>query len=250
MTSEGCYGVPLALRQATFLLSIITGIHSGMSNPSLSSASSNNSSEDLILRLASGQLERMRSMQYAYHRKFFNWLAVSTAGFIVLWLAGGTTGLLWIPFAVITCGVQASFFLHFCDFARTHAAHLESAINHRLNCQVLLGAKIENDYFYPLNSPKISGWSAGSPTSFFSIFTLHWCLIWTGITVCAIIGGLPSLSPDQRVFYLLGLLCWGALNVSFLTWYFWSRRDLRRIEARLEKYLFNPLQPQLPHAEN
>ena len=71
------------------------------------------------------QLERMRAMQYAYNRKFFALLLVSTlvAGGLILW--DHWKGWLVVCFGLVSTGVTASFLLHFCDVARVHARRLK-----------------------------------------------------------------------------------------------------------------------------
>lgn len=54
---------------------------------------------DLEIRLASFQLERMRAMQYSYHRKFFHILFISSGAFaphwILLWSAVALAALIY-----------------------------------------------------------------------------------------------------------------------------------------------------------
>lgn len=190
---------------------------------------------------AHSQLERMRGMQYQYHRKFFNLLIGSLVGFFLLWLLGGRMGALWVPFLIVTAGVQASFYLHFCDFARMHARHIERKLNEWSDSQVLLGGRLEDTYFYPIDSPKFSGLLPGKSFRFFSFFTLHWCVIWAALSVCSFLYGMPALPEGiYQLLYVAGWLCWFLGNAAYLAWYFIKSKDLKAVDSLLERELALP----------
>jgi len=155
------------------------------------------------------QLERMRAMQYAYNRKFFALLLVSTlvAGGLIVWDRG--MGLLLVCFGLVTTGVTASFFLHFCDFARVHARAVEARINVLLGRRVLIASELEADYFYPHASPKFSGFSFERPWTFFSVYTLHFTAVW----------GAMVLWSAWRLKYEMDGGVWG---LGFVIWCLWS----------------------------
>lgn len=166
------------------------------------------------------QLERMRAMQYAYNRKFFALLLISTLAGLGLILWGRWVGQLVVCFGLVTTGVTASFFLHFCDFARVHARALEARINAILGRRVLIASELEADYFYPHASPKLSGFSFERPWSFFSVYTLHFCAVWAALVFWCTLLLWDQLSPGT--WFLWGLLwlgwCW--VNVGYLHWWF------------------------------
>ncbi|MEM6884858.1 MAG: hypothetical protein AAF571_07475 [Verrucomicrobiota bacterium] len=198
---------------------------------------------DIQWKSAHAQLERMRGMQYHYHRKFFHWLIGSLVGFFLLWIFAGRIGALWVPFLIVTAGVQASFYLHFCDFARMHARHLERKINEKAGRQVMLAGQLEDVYFYPIDSPKFSGLLPGSSFHFFSFFTLHWCLIWLAGIVFSFVYGWPALPAGAgQLTYAAGWVLWVMLNAGYLAWYFIRRRDLISMDQLLEKNLFTTAQ--------
>jgi hypothetical protein len=190
--------------------------------------------EELRIQAWMEQLRRMREMQYAYHKKFFHGLYL----FLVLVLAclfwDSPLSLALVPFLVITAGTQSCFYLHFVDFARLHARHLETRLNRALGKGTLVGSEIEDVYFYPINAPKIGGFVPSTPLRFFSFFTLHWILLWLGLAAFALWRLLPALDPCGRN-YLLGLTVWGGLSFAYLAWYFGLRGDFRRTEQKLEK---------------
>ncbi|MEM1158839.1 MAG: hypothetical protein AAF649_10630 [Verrucomicrobiota bacterium] len=198
---------------------------------------------DVRWKTVHAQLERMRGMQYQYHRKFFHWLIGSLAGFFLLWIFAGRIGALWVPFLIVTAGVQASFYLHFCDFARMHARHLERIINQKTGTRIMLAGKLEDVYFYPIDSPKFSGLLPGASFHFFSFFTLHWCLIWVAGIVFSFIYGWPALPAGAgQMAYVVGWLLWVMLNAGYLAWYFIRRKDLIAMDRLLEDELFTAAQ--------
>ena len=170
-------------------------------------------------------------MQYAYHKKFFHGLYF----FLVMVIAG----LLWdspvslalVPILVITAGTQSCFYLHFVDFARLHARHLETQLNKALGKGTLVGSEIEDAYFYPVDAPKVGGFVPSAPLRFFSFFTLHWVLLWLGLAAFAVWRLLPMMGPCGRTYLaLLGL--WGGLNLAYLAWFFSCRKFAKSMEKR------------------
>lgn len=192
---------------------------------------------DKDLDMTMRQLERMRSMQYAYHAKFFQWMILILVLSILLMLFGATTGWLILPFLVVTGGVTASFYLHFCDFARLHASVLERKINHRAGRDILIGHRIESLYFYPMDPPKLSGWVPSRPWCFFSFYTLHWSLLWVALWIAGVWMSRQILSHDQFIIYFSLLFVWSLGNTVYLAWYFLAARDWKAVRNELEQSL-------------
>jgi len=180
------------------------------------------------------QLRRMRAMQYAYHKKFFHGLYFFLVLVIACLLWDSPLSLALVPFLVITAGTQSCFYLHFVDFARLHARHLETQLNQTLGKNTFLGSAIEDPYFYPIDAPKIGGFVPSAPLRFFSFFTLHWVILWLGLAAFALWRLLPAMGSCGRD-YLLMLAGWGSLNFAYLAWYFGLRGYLNRTEQKLEK---------------
>jgi len=191
--------------------------------------------EDLKIQAWMEQLRRMREMQYAYHKKFFHGLYFFFVLVVTCLLWDSPLSLALVPFLVITAGTQSCFYLHFVDFARLHARHLEKQLNQTLGKNTFLGSEIEDLYFYPIDAPKIGGFVPSAPLRFFSFFTLHWVLLWLGLAAFALWRLLPAMGPCSRD-YLLFLAVWGALNLAFLSWFFVGRRDFQRTGQKMEKF--------------
>ena len=178
------------------------------------------------------QLSRMRQMQYAYHKKFFYGLYFFLVLVIGCLLWDSPLALALAPFLVITAGTQSCFYLHFVDFARLHARHLEKQLNRVLGKGTLVGSEIEDLYFYPLDESKIGGFVPSAPLRFFSFFTLHWVLLWVGLAAFALWRLLPAMGPCGR-HYLVVLTLWAGLNFAYLAWFFGRRLAGKTVQRRL-----------------
>ncbi len=190
--------------------------------------------EELRIQAWMEQLRRMREMQYAYHKKFFHGLYFFLALVIACLFWDSPLSLALVPFLVITAGTQSCFYLHFVDFARLHARHLETQLNKALGKGTLVGSEIEDLYFYPIDAPKIGGFVPSTPLRFFSFFTFHWVLLWLGLAAFALWRLVPPMGPC-RWDYLVLVALWGGLNVIYLAWFFSQRSDFQRTQERLGK---------------
>lgn len=216
-----------------------------MSEPSPTKAEVDPAIRALRYDALTRQLERMRAMQYGYFSKFFWWVTLTLAGLIAMILAWDFWANAMIPFLVITAGVQASFYLYYVDFARVHSRALERRLNQLLGEEVLLGAKLEDQYFYPLDGPKLSGLSYAKPLGFFSAYTLHWCGVWALFFLYGFYNTCTSILQEVAegdvygggllvyAFYLVALGAWLLLNVGYLAWFFYARDDLRTMDQTL-----------------
>ena len=190
--------------------------------------------EELRIQGWMEQLRRMREMQYAYHKKFFHGLYFFLVVVIACLLWDSPLSLALVPFLVITAGTQSCFYLHFVDFARLHARHLEKKLNQTLGKATLVGSEIEDAYFYPIDAPKIGGFVPSHPFRFFSFFTLHWVILWLGLAAFSLWRLLPAMGPCSRSYLVLVVL-WGGLNFSYLVWFFKRRTDFKKSQAILSR---------------
>ena len=188
--------------------------------------------EELKIQAWMEQLRRMREMQYPYHKKFFHGLYFFLVLVIGCLLWDSPLSLALVPFLVITAGTQSCFYLHFVDFARLHARHLETRLNKALGRGTLVGSEIEDLYFYPIDAAKIGGFVPSAPLRFFSCFTLHWVLLWLGLAAFALWRLLPGMGPCGWD-YLLILAAWGGLNLAYLAWSFVYRQSHLLMESAL-----------------
>ena len=190
--------------------------------------------EDLQIQAWMEQLRRMREMQYAYHKKFFHGLYFFLVLVIGCLLWDSPLSLALVPFLVVTAGTQSCFYLHFVDFARLHARHLERQLNKALGKGTWVGSEIEDAYFYPIDASKVGGLIPSAPLRFFSFFTCHWILLWLGLAAFAVWRLWPTIGICGGRYFILVAL-WGGLNFAYLAWFFGSRRDFKSAEDRLVK---------------
>ncbi len=188
--------------------------------------------EEMRVQAWMEQLRRMREMQYAYHRKFFHGLYFFLVLVVACLFWDSPLSLALVPFLVITAGTQSCFYLHFVDFARLHARHLETRLNKTLGKATLVGSEIEDVYFYPIDAPKIGGFVPSAPLRFFSFFTLNWVLLWLGLAGFALWRLLPCMGSCGRS-YLAILTLWGGIHVAYLAWFFGRRNDFQKIRKKL-----------------
>jgi len=182
------------------------------------------------------QLARMRAMQYAYNKKFFTLLLVTVVAIALAFVERSVASLVLLAFGLVTAGVTASFFLHFCDFARTHARALEGRINTLLGRRVLIASELEADYFYPHEATKISGFVPERPDSFFSFFTLHFTVVW-GASIVAALASLRALVAGWSYLALLVVFAaWTAANAAFLLRWFSGEAERRMAEKLRDAY--------------
>ena len=186
--------------------------------------------EELRIQAWMEQLRRVREMQYAYHKKFFHGLYFFLVLVLACLLWDSPLSLALVPILIITAGTQSCFYLHFVDFARLHARHLETQLNKALGKGTLVGSEIEDAYFYPIDAPKIGGFVPSTPLRFFSFFTLHWILLWLGLAAFALWRLVPPMGPCGRS-YLAFVALWGGLNFCYLAWFFGFRRSHQRMET-------------------
>jgi hypothetical protein len=190
--------------------------------------------EDLKIQAWMEQLRRMREMQYAYHKKFFHGLYFFLVLVVGCLLWDSAPSLALVPLLVITAGTQSCFYLHFVDFARLHARHLETRLNKVLGKGTFVGSEIENLYFYSIDAPKIGGFVPSAPLRFFSFFTLHWVALWLVLATFALWRLLPMMGSCGRTYVAL-LALWGGLNLAYLSWFFSRREGLVSIKKFLRK---------------
>lgn len=180
------------------------------------------------------QLERMRAMQYAYNRKFFTLLAISSVGVIWALRDNSVMSLILVPLGLVTTGVTSSFFLYNCDFARVHARALEARINRLLGWRLLVASELEAEYFYPHEARKLSGLIWSAKWTPFSWFTFHFCLVWMGASGWSIWQLWAWLGAPMALWISLGIVAWAAVNVMMLDRWFGEAVGEKRMAEQLE----------------
>lgn len=181
----------------------------------------------------------MRGMNRYYHERFFSDIRMSTLGamalFIVGWWGVGEAFLL-IPVVALLGATLTAFDASYLIFARHYAAKLERDINSTVGSEVLLAAKLEDSYLFPLNQTKLVTASL-SPFSWFSFMTLFFTALGVMAYAFGLALGLPVLTDhggNWLAWYLtaLAIVTWAALFVG--AWWFVGGAGEKRLSDILE----------------
>ena len=132
------------------------------------------------MRLVAEQLGRMRGMTVEYHRQFFTdirfaILLISALFVLGLWVDPLIA--LLIPFVALWAAVQTAFDASYLIFARHYAARLEGYLNESAGQDLLVGARLEDAYLFPLNRSKVVTIAAGDGFSRFGYVTVFFTLL-------------------------------------------------------------------------
>ncbi|PTY00941.1 hypothetical protein DB346_15145 [Verrucomicrobia bacterium LW23] len=194
---------------------------------------------DVLMR----QLEGMRAVQERSAARFFTWVTITIGVLITVYLLAVVDPRLHavLPFLVVTIAMQAAFYLHGMDFARVSARAMEARINRLLDAQLLVAARLEEVYSYPLDEPKLGGVAMGRPERFFSAYALHWCCIWMFFFCNGALYGWSALAESQRITYAVLLFSWAGAHGYYLAWYFLRRHDITAVELKLSESEFSPI---------
>lgn len=185
------------------------------------------------------QLGRMRGMTRYYHERFFADIRTSTfasmALFVIGWWGIGEAFLL-IPIVALLGATLTAFDASYLIFARHYAAKLEDDINRDLGSEVLLAAKLEDSYLFPLNQTKLVTASL-SPFSWFSFMTLFFTALGVMAYAFGLALGLPVLTDHGGAWLawyltLLAVVTWAALFVG--AWWFVGGAGEKRLADILE----------------
>ncbi len=165
----------------------------------------------------------MRGMTRYYHERFFSDVRVTTlasaALFLVGWWGIGEAFLL-VPIMALLGATLTAFDASYLIFARHYAAKLEGDINEQLGGDVLLAAKLENSYLFPLNKAKIVT-AAASPFSWFGFMTLFITGLGAASFGFGLALGLPTLADHGSIWlaWYLTLLAFATLAALVVGWW-------------------------------
>ena len=192
------------------------------------------------VEIAAQQLARMRGMVGLYHKQFFSDIRFTTL--VVLALGGfGFWGVeelfLVVPFIALMGACQTAFDASYLIFARQYAASLESYINRQLGEDVLVAARLESAYLFPLDVPKIVTLAAPPHFTWFGFMTAFYTLVGVGAFVVGLVLGLPVASSAGGLWLWSYVVALGGLTVAALAvgwWWFPSGNGERRLRRILD----------------
>lgn len=196
--------------------------------------------DEARLRLLESQLARMRGMNALYHRLFFRDVRFTTIlvlGAIVAARIVDDPGiLLVVPFIALIGACQTAFDASYLIFSRHYAQAIERRINASVDDEVLVGHRLENDYLFPLDRPKIVTVAGGDGFSWFGFMTVLYTLLGIGAYAVGLIGGLSALDSSAVPIYLVSLLGLTAFALVVGIWWFVAGTGERRLAAILEPW--------------
>lgn len=198
-------------------------------------------------RLAAAQLSRMRGMTRYYHQRFFSDVRFTSVAFLAFFLLGFweiPEAFLLIPPVAIIGAAQTAFDASYLIFARQYAARLEHFLNEAIGEQVLVAARLEDRYLFPLHTRKIVTAAFGTGFSWFGFMTL----LYTGAGIAAALFGLAlgwetlqTAGGGWVAAYLatLGLLLAATLGVGL--WWFVAGVGEGRLASILQNDFARPI---------
>lgn len=186
------------------------------------------------MRVAAQQLGRMRGMTRYYHERFFSDIRYSTIGSVALFVVGWWAvpeAFLLIPIVALLGATMTAFDASYLIFARHYAAKLEKQLNESMGTELLVAAKLEESYLFPLNETKLVT-ASFSPFSWFSYMTLFFTALGVITFGFGLALGLPVLTDHGSTWLawyltLLAVLTWSALFVGW--WWFVSGAGEKRL---------------------
>lgn len=194
---------------------------------------------DATTQLAAQQLARMRGMTALYHRQFFSDVRYTlTAG-----LALVVAAMVWdrrifalVPIVALIGAAQTAFDASYLIFARHYARSLEQYLNGRLDDEVLVAARLEDTYLFPLDRPKLVTLPLSGGLTWFGFMTALYTLVGVGFFAVGMAQAWTQLTEPWNVWYVVavGALAVVALVVGFR--WFWGGAGERRLRSVLDDF--------------
>ena len=193
------------------------------------------------ITLAASQLARMRGMTAMYHRRFFFDVNIATAFSIALLLLGWwgiPEAFLLIPVVALIGAVQTAFDASYLIFARSYAARLETFLNDTIGADILVAAKMEDSYLFPLRSRKVVTVPVAGGFSWFSFVTIFYTMIGIASFGFGLTLGWETLRngpPGMATVYLVTLFGLGLAALLTGLWWFVGGEGERRLTVVLDE---------------
>ena len=187
--------------------------------------------DDLAVRLAHAQLKRMRGMVGYYHRRFFadtRFVLLVGLALVVAAAAVDERLIALVAPVALLGAAQTAFDASYLTFARQYARTLEDWLNGQAGVEVLVAARMEDTYLYPLDRRKVVTIPAGAPT-WFSLMTALYTVLGIAAFAGGVVASIAVLDEAWLPWYLgvLGLLTLAVLGVGL--WWFVGGVGERRL---------------------
>lgn len=193
------------------------------------------------LQLAAQQLARMRGMTALYHKRFFadtRFVLLVVLALLAVGFLGAPELFAAVPLVALLGACQTAFDASYLIFARQYAASLEGYLNRHLGEEVLVAARLEDAYLFPLDRRKVVTLAFGGGFSWFGFMTA----LYTGAGVVAYVTGLalavPVLRDEAAAWLAPYLIVLGVLTAAALVgglWWFVGGAGERRLRRILDE---------------
>lgn len=178
-------------------------------------------------------------MTVEYHRQFFTNTRLAMALIVALFVAALWIDMLislLIPFVALWAAVQTAFDASYLMFARHYAARLEERLNVQTGETVLVGARMEAAYLFPLDAPKIVTIPLASGFSWFGYVTIFFTLLGVaayGFGLGMGWGPLSDIGDPWQTAYVSVLAILTAASLAVGIWWFPFGTGERRLNDAL-----------------
>jgi uncharacterized membrane protein YiaA len=193
---------------------------------------------DVVLAVARDQLGRMRAMTALYHRRFFAdiWLTVAVyLGVLAAGHLGAEPMFAMLAFVALFGAVVTAFDASYLIFARQYAARLETFINDRIGTDVLVGARLESAYLFPLDASKVVTIRFGRDFSWFGFVTVFFTFLGAAGYALGVVLALDALATAAaRGWYLAALAPITVAALGTGVWWFAGGTGERRLRGVLD----------------
>ena len=192
---------------------------------------------------AERQLGRMRGMNRYYHERFFGdvrFLVLVIIGLLVVGFWEVPASFLLVPVIALFGAAQLAFDASYLIFSRQYAARLEAVLNAAQGETVLVGARLEDRYLFPLDTFKVVTAAPGSGFSWFGFMTLFYTALGLVAGVFGVALGWDTLSSagaGWTTTYLIILSGFLVATFAVGAWWFLGGEGERRLRAVLDAAL-------------
>lgn len=201
---------------------------------------------DHKLKIAGQQLARMRGMTALYHKRFFADIRFT----LVVGFALVAGGLVWdrrlfalLPVLALLGAAQTAFDASYLIFARHYARSLEQYLNDALGEELLVAARLEDVYLFPLDEPKLVSLPLKGGLTWFGFMTALYTLTGVGFFGVGLFLAYDAI-PGQWNDVYVGVMLLAAVVAFIVGWrWFWRGEGERRLRSVLDEFPSGREQP-------
>ncbi|MDX1447644.1 MAG: hypothetical protein R3246_01165 [Acidimicrobiia bacterium] len=196
--------------------------------------------------VAHAQLARMRGMNASYHQRFFSDIRFTILTVVGLFVVGAAVDrrlYLLVPVVALVGACQTAFDASYLIFSRQYSTRLEQYINRSLGHDVLVAHRMEDEYLFPLDTPKLV--TVGVERfSWFGFMTLLYTAVGVGAYAAGVWASLGVIGSDIGLraggIYLVALAVLTIAALATGVWWFPGGEGERRLRRVLDAAFPSP----------